>query len=213
VGVGKIAVIKSTIIPGTTASLQKKNSSIILLHSPEFLSEASARHDTDNPFMNIIGMSQKSGKHLSAAKLALSILPKAPFSLIVSNNESELIKYAHNCSGFVQIVFFNILYDLAVKFKADWGNVYAALKADPYIPNRYSNPVHKKGRGAGGRCFPKDFEAFIEVFSKILPKELKSIGVLKNIREKNIELLVKSGKGIDLLQAVYGKKIIKKYRH
>ncbi|MEK7505357.1 MAG: hypothetical protein AAB597_00465, partial [Patescibacteria group bacterium] len=40
VGVGKIAVIKSTTLPGTIKRLQKKFRSLLIINSPEFLSEA-----------------------------------------------------------------------------------------------------------------------------------------------------------------------------
>ena len=56
VGKGKVAVIKSTIVPGTTEALQRENPEIIVLHSPEFLEEVKARHDSDNPKRNIIGL-------------------------------------------------------------------------------------------------------------------------------------------------------------
>ena len=36
VGRGKIVVIKSTILPGTTELIQKENPGIFVLHSPEF---------------------------------------------------------------------------------------------------------------------------------------------------------------------------------
>src|SRR5262245_49237724 len=44
-----IAIIKSTVIPGTTAALQKKYKKLVVLHSPEFLTSATARRDVDNP--------------------------------------------------------------------------------------------------------------------------------------------------------------------
>ncbi|MCK5027249.1 MAG: hypothetical protein KAS07_02425, partial [Candidatus Pacebacteria bacterium] len=37
VGKGKTAVIKSTVLPGTTESIQKENPNIFIFHSPEFL--------------------------------------------------------------------------------------------------------------------------------------------------------------------------------
>src|SRR5437868_5759053 len=49
VGKDKIVVIKSTILPGTTESLQKENPDIFILHSPEFLREVTAKEDTKNP--------------------------------------------------------------------------------------------------------------------------------------------------------------------
>ena len=45
VGVGKIAVIKSTMLPGTTESIQQQYPDRIVLFSPEFLRQASAADD------------------------------------------------------------------------------------------------------------------------------------------------------------------------
>ena len=106
IGKGKIAVLKSTILPGTTNRLQLNLPEIILLYSPEFLSEATAKYDTSNPFSTIVGMSKDTELHKISAQKVLSILPKAPFALICTSNEAEIIKYTHNTSGFIQIIFF-----------------------------------------------------------------------------------------------------------
>ncbi|TSD00351.1 MAG: UDP-glucose/GDP-mannose dehydrogenase dimerization [Parcubacteria group bacterium Greene1014_15] len=42
IGKGKTAVIKSTILPGTTESIQKQFPDVFVFHSPEFLTEATA---------------------------------------------------------------------------------------------------------------------------------------------------------------------------
>ena len=59
VGVGKIAVIKSTILPGTATKLQQKNPQQIVLFSPEFISEATAAYDVAHPYFNIVGLTQQ----------------------------------------------------------------------------------------------------------------------------------------------------------
>ena len=202
--VGSIIVLKSTILPGLTKKFQKEFSNRTIMYSPEFLSEATAAFDAAHPFMNIVGIAQNTSKHKKAARLVRSILPKAPFSKIVSSDEAELIKYSHNCSGYTQIIFFNLMYDLANKLKANWKNVEDALKADPLIPNRYASPVHKSGRGAGGHCFIKDMAALSLTYSKIV-KDKNGINVIKSMEETNKSLLKKSKKDLDLLKGVYGK--------
>ena len=209
VGKGKIAVLKSTILPGTTKELQEKFQKIILLYSPEFLSETTAKQDTSNPFASIVGFSKDTDIHRTAAEEVLSILPKAPFSLICTSTEAEIIKYTHNTSGFVQIVFFNLMYDLAVSLGCDWSNIHKAIIADPFIPSRYAQPLHKRGRGAGGHCFIKDFEAFREIYEKTLHDDKSGKAILEANIKKNIELLVFTNKDLDLLSGVYGGGIIK----
>ena len=130
-------------------------------------------------------------------------MAKAQFEIVCTSEEAELIKYAHNVHGYIQVVFSNILYDLVRAYHSDWNNIAAACKADPMMSHQYLNPVHKNGRGAGGHCFIKDFEAFLEVFRSAVPDK-KGLAVLKAIRDKNLELLVSSGKSLDLLKVVYG---------
>jgi UDPglucose 6-dehydrogenase len=201
---GGIVVLKSTIIPGLTEILQKEFPDRIIMHSPEFLSEATAARDAGKPFMNIIGLSRMSPKHKAAAKLVHSLLPAAPYNATVSSTEAELIKYSHNCSGFTQIIFFNMMYDLAQATGAKWQNIEPALKADPFICNRYSSPIHKSGRGAGGHCFIKDMAALSSVYKK-MAADPEGAEVLKSMEKKNKKLLKQSKKDLDLLAGVYGK--------
>ena len=204
IGKGKIAVIKSTILPGTTEGIQEEYSDIVVLNSPEFLSEATAAHDASHPSQNIVGIPKSTDKHHEAAELLLSILPKAPSSTICSSTESELFKYAHNLSGYTQIILFNIMYDLAKELGCDWEPIQKAAESDPLISNRYARPVHKSGRGAGGHCFIKDFAAFTDLYEKRMDDK-KGVEALRSFEEKNKELLINSGKDIDLLNGVYGK--------
>lgn len=201
---GRIAVLKSTILPGTTARLQERYPHITLLYAPEFLSEATAAYDAANPFSNIIGLSRESIAHRAAAEAVLRVLPAAPFSLICTSTEAELIKYSHNLNGYFQIMLSNILYDAAQRLGADWASVQKALEHDIYISNRYIKPVHKTGRGAGGGCFIKDFAAFRELYDELMPQDAKGRQMLRALEEKNIELLVQSGKDPELVRGVYG---------
>jgi UDPglucose 6-dehydrogenase len=209
VGKRKIAVLKSTIVPGTTAKLQEMFPDITLLYSPEFLSEATAKYDTSNPFASVVGVSKETDMHRSAAEEVLSVLPKAPFSLVCKSTEAEIFKYTHNTSGFIQIIFFNMMYDFATKMGCDWSVIRSAIMSDPFIPNRYSEPVHKSGRGAGGHCFIKDFEAFTRVYTEMLPDDESGSTILRANIQKNIHLLTSTKKDLDLLEGVYGPDVMK----
>ena len=210
VGKAKIAAIKSTIVPGMTRQLQKAFPAITVLFCPEFLSVATAAYDVANPFVNVIGTAGESPRHKAAAKLALSVLKKAPESIICTSEEAELIKYAHNISGYMQILTFNTVYDLAEAFGADWNPIQRAIEADPLICNRYANPVHKGGRGAGGYCFIKDMAAYSRHYRDTTGNTVGA-KFLKAAEEKNISLLIKSNKDLDLLSAVYGPKVARRF--
>lgn len=212
VGEGKTAVIKSTILPGTTVELQKLFPKITVLFGPEFLSISSHIHDAAHPFVNLIGMPVEDSKHYLAAEKVMKVLPKAPHQAICKSAEAEIFKYTHNASGYTQVILFNLMYDLAQKFGANWDVINRAIQHDPLISKRYSNPVHKTGRGAGGGCFIKDIAALRGHFKKHLPKDGSALKVLTAMEAKNIELLTSTNKDLDLLEGVYGKGVLKKQK-
>ncbi len=212
VGEGKIAVIKSTILPGATESVQKENPRIYVLHSPEFLREASAAYDTANPTRNIIGIPIDNEEYQKKAELVMSILPKAPHNIICKAREAELVKYGSNCMLYLKVIYANILYDCARKLECDWEKVKTGIATDPRIGESHLEPIHQSGRGAGGHCFIKDFAAFAQMYKKISGDELGS-KVLEALENKNIDLLINSNKDLDLLTGVYGEEIIKKFKN
>jgi len=213
IGKGKIAVIKSTVLPGTTDALQEKYPGIIVLHSPEFLREASVKQDVDHPARNIIGIPQKkfhNPRWRKAADLVMSILPEAPYASVCTATEAEITKYAGNNFLFAKVVFMNLMYEFAEAYGARWDAIAANIKADTRIGGSHIMPVHQHahlsanpGRGAGGHCLIKDFAAFRALFETTLDDK-ESIAVLRALESKNVKLLRQSGKDLDLLLGVYG---------
>lgn len=203
VGKGKVAVIKSTIVPGTTASIQKENPDIFVFHSPEFLVEMSAAYDASHPNRNIVGIPVEGEEARRLAQEVIDILPKAPFELVCRALEAELVKYGGNCLLYFKVMYVNMLYDLAQKEGIDYAIVRDALAADPRLGSTHLDPIHKNGRGAGGHCFIKDFAAFREMYEKKVGDTL-GIQALRALEEKNIDLLKSSEKDLDLLRGVYG---------
>lgn len=224
VGEGKIAVIKSTLLLGMTEEIQKENPGVFIFHSPEFLSEATAALDAANPKRNIVGTPIDTPDYIIRAKFVLSVLPRANFEIICKSNEAELIKYGGNNWFYLKVVYINMLYDLAIKGNASWDVIREAMSNDPRIGPSHMIPVHKSGtaggdafqtqventgeggRGAGGHCFIKDFAAFIEMYKKYVGDE-NGVKALKSIEDKNLDLLIKSGKDFDLLRGVYGERV------
>ncbi len=208
VGKGKIAVIKSTILPGTTRKLQEKYPDITVLFSPEFLREATVREDVDHPDRNIIGITRE--EHHSTAEEVMKILPRAPYESICSAEEAEITKYAGNTFLYLKVVYMNMLYDLAQTFGGDWETVAKNVSADHRIGNSHMYPVHASGhskdsgRGAGGHCFIKDFAAFADLYKKNV-QDAVGHELFTAIERKNISLLRASGKDLGLLEEVYGR--------
>ena len=203
VGQGKIAVIKSTLKVGTTRKMQELYPDIVVMHSPEFLREASAAYDARNPDRNIIGIIDLENKELyKKAELIMSTLPKAKYSLITKAEKAEMIKYGGNCFLYFKVTFMNILYDLTQKHGLDYEVITEAMSNDPRIGASHLRIMHQGGRGAGGHCFIKDFEAMIEMLeANGLPDQKKAA---EAIRDLNLKYLKESNKDLDLIKDIYG---------
>lgn len=213
VGEGAIAVIKSTLMVGTTKSLQAEFPNITIMHSPEFLAEKTAAYDAAHPNRNLVGITEDTEDVRKKAQTVLDILPDAPYAHIIDSNDAELVKYAGNCFLFTKVIFMNLLYDLVGSSGGNWERVRDALVHDPRIGLSHTEPVHTSGhdtanknvekRGAGGHCFIKDFETFKSMY-EIYTNDSRGLAVLEAMTEKNIELLIQSGKDVELVEGVFG---------
>ncbi len=209
VGDGKTAVIKSTIKIGTTEKFQKLYPKKYILHSPEFLTEKNAVRDTKFPPRNIIGYTKKS--KVKAAEV-LKLLPKSPHNFLVNSREAELVKYMGNNFLFLKVIFANVVYNLAKRNKVNYDIVADIVGHDSRIGHSHlavthqSGPKTKMGRGAGGHCFLKDMSAFVEMFreAKLKSKEDRiALEFLNQAVKLNNQLLLDTGKDLDLLKGVY----------
>lgn len=207
IGKGKTAVIKSTILPGTTESIQAENPGIFLFHSPEFLSVSTAFEDSRHPQRNIVGIPIDNGEYRIKAKEVLSVLPQADFSLVTSAKEAELFKYLRNCFFYAKVIYMNMMYDLAKNLGCKWEALREIMANDPWIGNMHIDPVHKSGRGAGGECFIKDLAALRKFYQQNLSDEAAD-DIFSSLEKKNMELLLKSQKDLGLLKGVYGEEVI-----
>ncbi|MCA9361761.1 hypothetical protein KC906_00140 [Candidatus Kaiserbacteria bacterium] len=216
IGKGKVAVVKSTTLPGVVEKLQRDFPDIIVLHSPEFLAEKTAAFDAANPNRNIVGISADTPEQRQAAELVLKVLPQAPYEAIMSSLESELVKYAGNCFLYTKVLFMNVLYDAVTKSGANFEMVRRALVHDPRIGESHTQPIHASGhinqaddvqRGAGGHCFIKDFEAFRTFYEEAVGED-KGYDMLTRMVAYNNELLRNSNKDLDLLEGVYGSGVL-----
>lgn len=218
VGNGKIAIIKSTVLPGTTRKLQKKFPRLFVMHSPEFLVLKQAAEDAARPLRNIIGISRNTSAFRARAQTVLKTLPKAPYESICLAEEAEMVKYAGNFFLYLRVLFGNIIYDITKKAGADYEVVRAAMAADPRIGSSHLQVVHdsghrgaKKGRGAGGVCFIKDVAALADLYEKLV-KDPWGDKFLRAAIDKNINLLVSSSKDLDLLEGVHGKAVVVRHK-
>lgn len=154
---GKIVVIKSTVLPGTTDQLQEDYPNLKLIFCPEFLTERTAWEDTIKPDTSIIGFTKQSYKY---TRDILNILPEARSEYIMPAKEAEMVKIARNNYFVSKIVFMNALYDLCDASGINYETVKKALAADRRIRRSHMEIFHQGGRGGGGTCFTKDSPAF-----------------------------------------------------
>lgn len=179
----KIFVIKSTVPPGATVSLQKEFPKHLFFHSPEFLTEATAWKDFSRPVFQLLGYTNESK---GIAKKILHILPKGKINKIMKCGESEIFKFTRNAFFAVKVTFANQIYDICQKFGGDYDVIKKLMLADPWIGGHHLEVIHKGYRGFGGKCLPKDLKTFIKVFeaSELNPELLKAADSLNDIMLK-----------------------------
>ena len=161
---GKIVVIKSTVVPGTTEKLQREYSHLKFLFNPEFLTEMTADQDMNYPDRQIIGYTKES---FNIAGHVMRLLPLAPYERIMPATEAEMVKYYGNTWFSVKVTFANQMYDLCEKLDIDYDLVKEAASADKRIGSSHLEVFHKGYRGYGGKCLPKDTRALIELADSI----------------------------------------------
>ncbi len=206
---GATVVVRSTILPGSTEDLAEKFPDRFLMHAPEFLREASAAEDAAHPERVIIGMAKDTSEYRAKAEAVRALLPAAPFSRIVPARTAELVKYAGNAFLYQKVVFANLLYDLSLALAVPYDELAVLLAADPRVGSSHLAVAHasghteEAGRGAGGHCFIKDFEALRRLYAARVGDRAGDT-LLSAFVAKNNALLRGSGKDLDLLAGVYG---------
>jgi len=182
----KIVVIKSSVIPGTTESLQKKYPKHKIMFNPEFLKEVSAYEDFIRPDRQIIGATKKSQK---SAKAVMSLLPRAPFEKIMASQEAEMVKYMANAFLSLKVVFANQFFELCKNLGLNYEDVKIAVGHDKRITHSHLDVRQDGYRGYGGSCFPKDVNAILQ----LAEQKKVDLKLLKSMRGINRKLLKSSG--------------------
>ncbi len=159
----KVVVIKSTVWPGTTRAFQEKYPQHKIAFNPEFLTEATADHDMQNPDRQIVGYTEKSR---SIVGDIMRMLPIAPFQRYLESTEAEMVKYFGNTLYSTKVIFANQVYDLCQKLGINYENIKEAAAADKTIGPSHLEIFHKGYRGYGGKCLPKDTKALIQLGEK-----------------------------------------------
>ena len=178
-----IAVIKSTVIPGSTAkwNLKYRDSGLNVVFNPEFLVEASAKEDFLNQTRIILGGEPKYTNSIA------ELYRRAFWCAIVQvdSTTAESVKYMTNTFLAVKVSFANEIYQVCQNLGINYEILKDLVCLDPRINhNHFQVPGPDGNTGFGGHCFPKDLIAFLNF--------AKSLGVnpsmLEATWEKNLEV-------------------------
>lgn len=194
-GRDRIAVVKSTVPPGSTERWNKmfEGSGLHVVFNPEFLTEANALDDMRNQNRIILGGPRP---WINTVKLIFqTAFPKVPL-VKTSSTTAEMVKYTINCFLSTKVSFANEVAQICEALDAkglniDYDKVVEYAKLDARLGNSHwavpgPVPTHdgRYVRGFGGHCFPKDLNALVYVAEKlgVDPK------VLKGVWAKNLEV-------------------------
>ena len=166
---GFVAVIKSTVIPGTTEKLQERFPKLKIAYSPEFLVERNRLTDFANQRMLVVGTN-----HEDVAKMVFDQHKEAGVLIEeklfhTTSTEAEMVKYTKNNFYALKVIFANQMYDICEGLGEDWyavREIITAEQAQPIGPS-HLDPIFGLNRGFGGKCLPKDSNAL-----RVLAKEL-----------------------------------------
>lgn len=180
---GKIVVIKSSILPGSTDDLQKHHPKKILLFNPEFLTAKTPVKDFLNPIRQIIGFTNAKSKSMAAR--ILNILPHSPHIKIMKAREAEMVKFFSNTFLATRVIFANQIFDLCAELGGvNYEIVKESVVADPRIGYSHFDVLTDGYRGYGGACLPKDTKALLQHAKKLKV----NLGLLQTVDEINEKL-------------------------
>lgn len=189
---GHVAIIKSTVPPGTTSRLNAECDTLNVVFNPEFLTEANYIDDFKYQTRIIIGGEVKSTNVVRG--LYKKVFYNTPI-IKTDSTTAEMVKYFLNCFLATKVSFANEMKDISDNIGIDYDKVVEYALYDSRIgKSHFSTPGPDGRRGFGGSCFPKDINAMIHfaITNDINPVVLKATW-LKNLLvrpEKDWEKLI-----------------------
>jgi len=194
---GFTAVIKSTVVPGTTQQYHEEYPHLKIAYSPEFLVERRHLEDFGNQDILVCGT-----HHADVAERVFQQHKEAGVlnrdqTFHVTPTQAELVKYTKNTFYAMKVIFANQMYDICEGLDEDWNKVceiITAEQAQPIGPS-HLDPIFGLNRGFGGKCLPKDSNAL-----RVLAKEFGvNYDILDALQTDNARLRdVPTGKESDV---------------
>ncbi|OGY15483.1 MAG: hypothetical protein A3H88_02090 [Candidatus Blackburnbacteria bacterium RIFCSPLOWO2_02_FULL_44_9] len=179
---GQVVIIKSTVVPGTTARFAEKHPHIDFVANPEFLTESRPFEDFLNPDRTIIGGEISLATRVKA--LYEEILPPDAVYFLTDPTSAELAKYAANAILASKIMLANEIFSVSQVLGVDYDSVRVMIEADPRIGSHLRVPGPDGELGFGGKCFPKDLVALLSLERTVGV----DLSVLREVWEKNLRV-------------------------
>jgi UDPglucose 6-dehydrogenase len=191
----RVAVVKSTVPPGSTESWNKmfNDRGLHVVFNPEFLTEANAVNDMREQNRIVLGGPRP---YINTVRNVFQrAFPKVPI-VKTSSTTAEMVKYVTNCLLSVKVSFANEVAQICEALdkdglNIDYDKVVEYAKFDRRLGESHWSvpgpvPTHdgRYVRGFGGHCFPKDINALMSVARQygVEPK------VMQAAWDKNLEV-------------------------
>ena len=167
-----IYILKSTVLPETTDKLKEIYGQLKIVFSPEFLTERTSKLDMLTQNRIIIG----GKKSLTSQVRKIYELRFKNRNIIETDAKtSELIKYMNNAFFATKVSIMNEFKLVCDKIGANWEEALNGFASDGRIGDSHLHVPGPDGQlGYGGKCFPKDVNAFI-LYAKKLGINLNTI--------------------------------------
>ncbi len=157
---GPIYIIKSTVLPGTTRSLQAKYKNLNIVFSPEFLTERTAKLDMLTQARVVLGGDPK---YVSTVAKLYEERFMNKHIIKTDSTTAELIKYMNNSFFATKVSIMNEFKVLATEIGANWQDALYGFSSDGRVGDSHLHVPGPDGKmGYGGTCFPKDVNALLK---------------------------------------------------
>ena len=156
---GPVYIIKSTVLPGTTSTLQKKYPNLKIVFCPEFLTERTAKLDMLTQARIVLG-----GRTEDTAAVYTLFEQRFRNKHIIQTDSTtaELIKYMNNSFFATKVSIINEFKFLSDAIGANWDDALYGFASDGRIGDSHLHVPGPDGKlGYGGTCFPKDVNALL----------------------------------------------------
>ena len=155
---GFTAVIKSTVVPGTTQRFHEEYPHLKIAYSPEFLVERRHLEDFGNQDILVCGTHHADVAERVFEQHRQAGVLRRDQTFQVTPTQAELVKYTKNTFYAMKVTFANQLFDICEGLGEDWytiRDIITSEQAQPIGPS-HLDPIFGLYRGFGGKCLPKD---------------------------------------------------------